>query len=142
MDTVYTLVLIILSFVKLIEFAGRNTRLKPIKPALFTTILVPSVGWYLIVEMAFYAFVFSIKAIPAGIVTIETGYPGIKFHGDLFIAHFVGMHALRIFPLMAGYLFTSPKMTISLALIYTLMTAFIFMEAPRGNSITKICQPQ
>ncbi len=54
-------------------------------------------------------------------------------HGDLRIAHFLGMHALQIIPLVSFYLLKDVKWAISFGIIYLLITTFTFWWAMQGK---------
>ena len=58
-----------------------------------------------------------------------------KNHGDLRIAHFLGMHALQILPLIGYYLITSTKRLKMIALIYFLIVSLSFIQAVRGQPL-------
>ena len=230
----FTLILIIFSYFKPIEFAGTNAWYKPIKFALSTTILSFSIAWYsgyltkgsdlnvmnwvivftLVFEVTyiawqaskgqashynqsspFYSFMFSMMALAATVATIAIGYIGLKFfidpiddlpnyylwairfgfilfvifsfegfvmgakmshtvgaqdglkgipflnwslsYGDLRIAHFIGMHALQVLPILAWYLLKNTKLTILIAVVYTIIAVLILITALKGNSIFK-----
>ncbi|MEO1712055.1 MAG: hypothetical protein AAFU60_01850 [Bacteroidota bacterium] len=71
----------------------------------------------------------------------EDGGIGIPFlnwslsQGDLRIAHFVGMHALQVLPLLAWFILKDVKWTVSFFALYSMLAAFLFLQALRGNSI-------
>ncbi|MFY0675302.1 MAG: hypothetical protein JXQ87_18040 [Bacteroidia bacterium] len=230
-----TVILVLFSYLKPIEYAGTNAWHKPIKFALSTSILAFSICWFsgylpldkdmnvaswvIIITLSFevlyitlqaskgqashynqsssfYSFMFTIMALAASIATIAIGYVGLKFfilplnnipeyylwairlgfilfvffsfegfamgakmshtvgakdggkglpflnwsvnHGDLRIAHFVGMHALQVLPLLAWYLLKNTKLTLIVAAIYSLLAIFILISALRGNTLIKM----
>jgi len=69
------------------------------------------------------------------------GSPGIPFfnwsltYGDLRIAHFVGMHALQLLPLLSWYLLKDLKLTFAGFGLYSLLAVFVLVQALRGNSM-------
>lgn len=76
------------------------------------------------------------------------GGPGIPFlnwsvtHGDLRIAHFVGMHALQILPLLAWFFVKDLRWVIAIFVVYALMALFVFIQAMKGKALVKIQSAQ
>ena len=56
-------------------------------------------------------------------------------YGDLRIAHFVGMHALQILPLLSWYVLKDLKLTIGLAALYSGLALFVLFQALRAKAI-------
>ena len=59
-------------------------------------------------------------------------------HGDLRIAHFIGMHALQILPLLAWGVLKSVKLVILTFILYMLLALFLLIQALAGNPIVKL----
>jgi hypothetical protein len=58
--------------------------------------------------------------------------------GDLRIAHFVGMHALQVLPLLAFYVFKDLKITLLGGLLYTGLAIWILSVALQGKPLLKL----
>ncbi len=58
-------------------------------------------------------------------------------YGDLRIAHFIGMHALQILPLLSFYLIKNAKIVVLIAIGYFLFTSYLFMQAMSGMPFIK-----
>lgn len=54
--------------------------------------------------------------------------------GDLRVAHFIGMHALQVIPILSWFVLKNTKATLSLAIVYALIAAFTFLQAINGRS--------
>lgn len=58
-----------------------------------------------------------------------------KRHGDLRIAHFIGIHALQIVPIASYFLAKTKTHSIMIALTYGLFAAYTFLRAFRGKAL-------
>ena len=56
-------------------------------------------------------------------------------YGDLRIAHFVGMHALQVLPLLSWYVFKNTIATAIIGLLYTLLAVFTLVQALQGRTL-------
>ncbi len=60
-----------------------------------------------------------------------------KTVGDLRVAHFVGMHALQLLPLISFYVLKNTKSTFAVAILYGLLAVSTFRQAMRGKPLIK-----
>ena len=65
-----------------------------------------------------------------------------KLVGDLRIAHFVGMHALQVLPILSFYLLRNNTLTILFAGIYLSLASFTLIQALQGKPFLKTHKTQ
>lgn len=94
-------------------------------------------GLIIFVVFAFEGFVMGSKLTHT--IGGSDGGPGIpvlnwstKF-GDPRIAHFVGMHALQVLPILSFYLLRNTKSTIVASVLYLLLAVFTLVQALKGR---------
>jgi hypothetical protein len=58
-------------------------------------------------------------------------------YGDLRIAHFLGMHALQILPLMGFYILRNTKGIVLISILYGLLVVATFVQALRGKPLIR-----
>ncbi len=63
-------------------------------------------------------------------------FPETKY-GDPRIAHFIGMHALQVLPLVSFYLLKNTKATILLSALYLLLAVYTLVQALQGKPFIK-----
>ena len=93
-------------------------------------------------------FVFSMEGFVMGAnlshtIGAESGGKTIPFlnwsrqYGDPRVAHFIGMHALQVLPIASYYFLKDTKLTLGLALLYTLMAVYVLVQALYGQPFIK-----
>ena len=98
-------------------------------------------GLIIFVIFSFEGFVMGSKMTHTiGALDGSQGIPILNWsftYGDLRIAHFIGMHALQIIPLLSFYLLKNTKLTVGLGILYFGLAVFTLVQALQGKTFFK-----
>ncbi len=130
-----TIVTLYTAYIGLLFFGGK---VAPLEPHYLWSIRL---GIVLFVVFAFEGFVMGSRLTHT--VGGPDGTPGLPLlhwsysHGDLRVAHFVGMHALQLLPLLSYHVFRSTSGTFVLAFLYGLLSIAVLVLALNGRPVIK-----
>lgn len=95
-------------------------------------------GLFILVIFAFEGFVMGSRMTHTiGGTDGGEGIPILNWStkfGNPRIAHFIGMHALLVLPILSFYFLRSTKLTIFISVFYLTLAVFTLIQALRGNS--------
>lgn len=114
---------------------------------LFCTQKFPELPKYYVWAIRFGIFIFVLFALEGHVlggnmshsVGISDGKDGLPFLnwskkvGDLRVAHFIGMHALQLLPLLAFYVLKKTWLVFLAAFLYGSLCVYVLVEALQGN---------
>lgn len=107
-----------------------------------TLILAIKLSMIIMVIFAFEGFAMgAILKHTVGSVDGTAGLPIVnwsKNYGDLRVAHFFGMHALQLIPIISYFLAKSKREVIIIALVYLALVTYTLIQALQGKPFIKL----
>jgi len=106
--------------------------------------LVLAIKLSLLVTVVFAFEGFAMGALLKHTVGSTDGSPGLpvtnwsKHYGDLRVAHFFGMHALQIIPLIAYLVAKTKREVVMIAALYLVFVTYTLVQALQGKPFIKL----
>ncbi|MEO1435074.1 MAG: hypothetical protein AAFV80_06015 [Bacteroidota bacterium] len=99
-------------------------------------------GIILFVIFAFQGFAMGARnAHTVGALDGGAGLPIVNWSmrdGDLRVAHFIGMHALQVIPILSYYVLRNLRLTVLLAVLYGALALFTWIQALQGRPFLRV----
>lgn len=107
--------------------------------------LPPAYAWGIRLGIVIFV-IFSMQGLAMGSRLTHSiggpdGSPGLpvvnwsRTYGDLRIAHFMGMHALQVLPILSFYALRNVKVTLLAGLVYAIITTALFIRAIQAKPL-------
>lgn len=103
-----------------------------------------AIRWGIVLFVVFSFQGFLMGSRMAHTIGAADGGPGLPVlnwstkWGDARVAHFIGIHALQVLPLLSFYLFKSTRITMIAVVVYLLLAAAVLVQALHGKPLVRL----